>query len=70
MSAKLSMQPKTAELTAEELFAKFIAFKKIRNLAPDSIEYYGGCFEMFSGYYNPALPCSGITKEVCLGFIA
>ena len=66
---KLSMQPKTAELTTGELFAKFIAFKKIRNLSHESIGYYEQCFEFFSEYYPASLPCSEITKDVCLGYI-
>ena len=66
---KLSMQPLTTDLSTEELFAKFIVFKKIRNLAQDTIDYYEKCFEFFSEYYPTSLPCSGITKDVCLGYI-
>jgi len=66
---KLSMQPKTAEMTPESLFDKFIAFKKIRNLSQESINYYIKCYRYFTDYYATGLPCSGITKDVCLGYI-
>ena len=66
---KLSMQPKTTETTLGELFEKFIAFKKIKNLSEHSIIYYEKCYRFFSTYYPVEQPCSGITKEVCLGYI-
>jgi len=66
---KLSMQPKTAETTLGELFEKFIAFKRIKNLSHETIFFYEKCYGFFSNYYAASLPCSGITKDVCLGYI-
>ena len=66
---KLSMQPKTTETTLGELFDKFIAFKKIKNLSEESIIYYEKCYRFFSQYYPAEQPCSGITKDICLGYI-
>ena len=66
---KLSMQPKTANPTLDELFNKFIAFKKIRNLSQESIDYYEKCYWYFTDFYAAELPCSDITKDVCLGYI-
>ena len=66
---KLSMQSNPTSLTLEELFNRFIAFKKIKNLSPESIDYYENCFEFFTGHYSATLPCAEITKDVCLGYI-
>jgi len=67
---KLTMQPTTTETTLGELFSKFIAFKKIKNLSEESIIFYEKCYRFFSTYYPANQPCSGITKDVCLGYIA
>ena len=66
---KLSMQPKTATITLQSLFDKFIAYKKIQNLSGESIEYYDECFRFFTEYCDPALPCAEISKDICLGYI-
>jgi len=60
------MQSTTTEMALENLFDKFIAFKKIKNLSPESIEYYEKCYHFFAEHYNGSLPCSGITKDVVL----
>ena len=65
----LTMQPKTADLTLQAVFDKFISFKKIKNLSPRSIEYYEGCFEFFAKYCPADQPCADITKDICLGYI-
>jgi len=66
---KLAMQPKTAQITLQELFDQFIAFKQIKNLSHESIDYYQNCFTFFTEYYPASQPCTDITKEVCLGYI-
>jgi len=56
-------------MSLQSLFDKFIAFKKIKNLSPESIEYYEKCFKFFTEHYPENRPCSEITKDVCLGYI-
>ena len=39
----ISLQPETSEITFEELCAEVVRFKRLRNLAPDTISYYEDC---------------------------
>ena len=66
---KVTMQPKAAELTLQSVFDKFIAFKKIKNLSPESLDYYEECFRFFTEYYPADQPCADITKDVCLDYV-
>ena len=38
---------------------------QVKNFRPIN----GKCYKFFSDYYPSTLPCSGITKDVCLGYI-
>jgi len=66
---KLSMRPQTAAVTLQELFDRFIAYKKIQNLSPESIVYYGECFRFFTAYCPANTPCAEIDKDVGLGYV-
>ena len=66
---KLTMQPMTKELSLQAVFDKFIAFKKIKNLSVETIQYYEECFKFFTGYFPADQPCTDITKDICLGYI-
>jgi len=66
---KLTMQPTTGKITLQEMFDKFIAYKKIQNLSPQSILYYSESYRFFAAYCPGVTPCKEITKDTCLGYI-
>lgn len=58
------------ELSFEEAFKRFISFKEINNLSPQSIVYYKDCAKFFTGYFNSSNPCNMIDIDTIYGYIA
>ena len=66
---KLYIEQDVEKMTTKEAFEKFIRYKKIKNLSPDSIRTYENDFKYFSEFYNSSRLCSDITREVIYSFI-
>ena len=58
------------ELSFEEAFKRFISFKEINNLSPQSIVYYKDCAKFFTGYFDSSNPCNMIDIDTIYGYIA
>jgi len=65
---KLTMNFST-EITYDEAFKRFIAFKKINNLSPKTIIYYEDCTRNFGRYFKTTQPCNIITIDTVYGYI-
>ena len=53
----------TNTLTVQEGFDKYIRMKELKKLSPETISHYKDGFRYFSDFFDPARPCSDITRE-------
>jgi len=65
----ITMQPDTPSITFEELRAEFIRFKKLRNLAPDTIKFYEDCGRYLVDFFGEDVPCQTITEDTYYRYI-
>ena len=65
----ITMQPETPSITFEELRAEFIRFKKLRNLAPDTIKFYEDCGRYLADFFGGDVPCQSISEDTYYSYI-
>jgi len=65
----ITMQPDTPNITFGELCAEVIRFKRLRNLAPDTIDYYEDCGNYLAEFLGEDTLCQSITKDTYYNYI-
>jgi len=63
----LRQEPDAASFA--ELCAEFIRFKKLRNLAPDTISYYEDCGRYFADFFGEDTMCDKLTEDTYYDYI-
>ena len=66
----MTMQTGSKDITLAKLFEKFMAYKKIDNVAEDTVIYYDKCFKTFCEFYDSQNMCSEISKDICLEYVS
>jgi len=69
LTQPLTLQQETPAAAFSELCAEFVRFKKLRNLAPDTISYYEDCARYFNDFFSADTMCEKITKDTYYDYI-
>lgn len=69
LTQPLTLQQETPAAAFSELCAEFIRFKKLRNLAPDTISYYEDCARYFTDFFSADTMCASITEDTYYDYI-
>ena len=65
----ITMQPDTPNITFGELCAEVVRFKRLRNLAPDTIDYYEDCGNYLAEFLGEETLCQTITEDTYYNYI-
>jgi len=65
----ITMQPDTPNITFGELCAEVVRFKRLRNLAPDTIDYYADCGNYLAEFLGEDTLCQSITEDTYYNYI-
>ncbi|MDR2525665.1 MAG: phage integrase SAM-like domain-containing protein [Oscillospiraceae bacterium] len=65
----ITMQSDTPNITWGKLCAEVVRFKRLRNLAPDTISYYEDCGRYFADFFGEDALCQTITEDTYYNYI-
>ena len=63
------MEKDLGEISVQEGYEKFIRIRKMKNLAPATIQYYEQCFEYFARFFDTTQPCRTIVKDTFYDYV-
>jgi len=69
MKQRVFIQTDSNNISLKEAFEKFIVFKKVSNVAEETVLYYEDCLKYFGQFYDVNLPCKTVKQEIFYGYV-